>query len=116
MEQTCTEYQGIQLSARSCDDWCEGFSSCGECTAQYGCHWGGSSCQQMLYPDRTYPIEYTGNQRCCDTCTTIDVAYDCMETRGCGWAPFERKCISGTPDFPCDDTVTVIQWDPPAYC
>ena len=39
----------------------------------------------------------------------------CIDAKGCGWAPFEKKCVSGTPDFPCG-TFTVVQWEPPAHC
>ena len=36
---------------------------------------------------------------------------DCMCEEGCGWAPLEGMCISGTPDYPSNQTVTVVQWE-----
>jgi len=119
MEQTCHEYHGIQLSARSCDEWCDGFNSCGECTAQYGCSWSAEtdSCQMIGLSGIVGSQETTyKTNRCCSECSAITTAHTCISEPGCGWAPFEEKCVSGTPDFPCDDTVTVIQWEPPAYC
>ena len=64
-------------------------------------------------------------------CTGIDDEWGCMQQPGCGWAQFKTKdssdsigydfktegrCISGTPDHPCEPTATVVQWEPPTMC
>ena len=120
MEQTCLEYQGIQLSARTCESYCQDFSNCGECTGQLDCFWQNDACRNIVFTSDYHETKYVGGEnsagRCCSECAAISVAHDCISEDGCGWAPFEKRCVSGTPDFPCDDSVTVIQWHPPAYC
>ena len=39
-----------------------------------------------------------------------------LRPNGCGWAHFEKKCISGQPDYPSDHTVKLVQWQPPGLC
>lgn len=114
MYQSCFETKGIQLSARSCDEWCPSFDNCGECSAQWDCQWIGNSCQQIPAGEAAVGTAYHTN-RCCSECSSITDAYSCIEAKGCGWAPFEGQCVSGTPDFPCG-SYTVIQWEPPTYC
>jgi hypothetical protein len=120
MEQTCTEYKGIQLSAMPCSTHCPTLSTCGECTSQYHCGWSNDGgCYEDFHlsgAGTAYSSLGLGLDRCCSVCTSISNAHDCMSEAGCGWAPIEKVCISGTPDFPCRDNLKVVQWDPPALC
>jgi len=118
MYQSCFETKGIQLSARSCDDWCSTFDNCGECSAQLDCQWDGNNCKMIHQEDLGIPVTGTSFHwnRCCSECDAITEVDECINAKGCGWAPFEKKCVSGTPDFPCSQNYTVIQWEPPTHC
>lgn len=119
MYQNCFETKGIQMSARSCDEWCPTFDNCGECTAQWDCQWTGTSCTHIPGPDsqRAFYTSGTGfhNNRGCSECAAITDSHTCIHAKGCGWAPFEKQCVSGTPDFPSGE-YTVVQWEPPVHC
>merc|ERR1711988_1920168 len=114
MYQSCFETKGIQLSAQSCDEWCLTFDNCGECSAQWDCQWQAGSCNMIKQGSVASGTAFHTN-RCCSDCAAITDSHACIEAKGCGWAPFERQCVSGTPDFPCG-SYTIIQWEPPAQC
>jgi hypothetical protein len=103
---------------------CQTFTNCGECSAQMGCGWSntinGGSCQSTcVYPSGLTTIEATTDSaRTCSSCSSITDPHSCMCEKGCGWAPSLAdgshgvgKCISGTPDYPSDNTVKVVQWE-----
>ena len=113
MYQSCFETKGIQMSARSCDLWCATFDNCGECSAQLDCQWVGGACA-MIHQYAASGTAFHEN-RCCSDCAAITDSNECINQKGCGWAPFENTCVSGTPDFPCG-IYTVIQWEPPSHC
>ena len=57
------------------------------------------------------PLDTAGSpSRTCAVCAAKTSAYDCMCEEGCGWAPIEKRCISGTPDYPSDQNVHIVQW------
>jgi len=116
MDQTCNFTQGIQISARPCTISCPLYRNCGECTAQLECGWTNDGrCVDTNRPPSGTGIETsymsTSVARTCSVCSSLSTAYTCMCEDGCGWAPIEGRCISGTPDYPSDQTVTVVQWE-----
>jgi hypothetical protein len=129
MNQECFAYKGIQLSARECEDSCAEYDNCGECTAQIGCGWVEATGECVDAQEQGVSVDtmYKGGalmygrrrlsvSQCCTGCFSATNGADCVAMPGCGWAPFENKCISGTPDYPCEDDLTVVQWEDPYLC
>jgi len=131
MDQNCHWTSGIQLKAETCSSACEEFTNCGECNSQLECGWDDttSSCKATCdYPaPSTAVTALTVYGETCSVCAAITNPFDCMCEAGCGWAPLDNrtatsgpgKCISGTPDYPSDQSVTVVQWETkgcPAKC
>ena len=125
MDQTCTWTSGIQLSALPCDQACSRYTNCGECNSQLECGWneGSQTCQGICQGGSGLTIY----GETCSVCSSKTNPFDCMCEPGCGWAPLDNKtasgpmgfCISGTPDYPSNQTVTVVQWETkgcPADC
>ena len=126
MDQSCSWTSGIQLSALPCDTACSRYSNCGECNSQLECGWHGAS-QTCKATCEIPAAQLTIYGETCSVCSSKDNAFDCMCEPGCGWAPLDNKtangpmgfCISGTPDYPSNQTVTVVQWETkgcPADC
>lgn len=139
MHQSCSWTRGIQIHGERCEDHCARYTNCGECSAQLMCGWDDSnkSCKSTCdgasttltdykKPDGYNPVNPTtgeveeGKGRTCSVCAAISDPFKCMCEPGCGWAPLEDdpvehlrmgKCISGTPDYPSDQTVKVVQWE-----
>jgi hypothetical protein len=125
MDQSCSWTSGIQLSALPCQNACARYTNCGECNSQLECGWSDSSNSCRAICDDSSGITIYGQT--CSVCSAMDNAFDCMCEPGCGWAPLDNrtssgplgKCISGTPDYPSDQSVTVVQWETkgcPADC
>lgn len=120
MEQTCTWTHGVQVEGRPCSHHCADYHDCGSCSSQLQCGWdssvAGGACVPMpmaapgSVTSLTHMLHPTPADRTCPVCAAMTTPYDCMCEEGCGWAPLEGKCISGTPDHPSDQTVTVVQW------
>jgi len=125
MDQTCQWTSGIQLSALPCIDACSRFSNCGECNSQYECGWDdySNTCHAFCQKPASQLTIYGET---CSVCSSKNNAFDCMCEPGCGWAPLDKAadgsmgvCISGTPDYPSNQSVTVVQWETkgcPADC
>ena len=72
----------------------------------------GGRCSPALGFENSIETDYlTVADRTCHKCSEKTHPYDCMCEPGCGWAPLEQKCISGTPDYPSDQSVTIVQWE-----
>ena len=110
MSQTCTWTSGIQLSATPCVTACARHSDCGSCSSQLECGWNQGSGECRAICDFNGPGLITYGETC-PTCSAMTNPQDCMCEEGCGWAPLEGMCISGTPDYPSNQTVTVVQWE-----
>lgn len=119
MDQTCSWTSGIQISAEPCNTACSRYTNCGECNSQPKCGWDSSdnSCVATCQiPDPAASLTVYGET--CSVCSAKDNAFDCMCEPGCGWAPLDSNgigglgmCVSGTPDYPSVNTVTVVQWE-----
>lgn len=136
------KYKGVQIRNSPCSIYCSRHTNCGRCSGDMLCSWSltQNSCQpnpsadgvdslndQAFIPNAVYPFDDSGSNAnlvgfglTCPTCAAQLNECDCLhlaESDGCGWAPFEKKCISGHPDYPSDHTVTIVQWDPlPCTC
>jgi len=129
MDQTCTWTAGIQLTAKPCAAYCARFTNCGECSSTPECGWdaSASSSSDACKHINEFGGPLTKYGETCSVCETKTTAFDCMCEPGCGWAPLDNKtaagpvgfCISGMPDYPSNQTVTVVQWETkgcPADC
>jgi len=110
MSQSGHETCGIQITGELCATFCTQFTDCGTCTAQLHCGWTATGCASLYASSTDAETTYL-QDRTCTVCSGKTTPYDCMCEPGCGWAPFEMKCISGTPDYPSDQNVTVVQWE-----
>jgi hypothetical protein len=130
MSQSGVQTQGIQVTGTKCSVFCPTFTNCGTCTAQLHCGWSVADGCISLYSTQISGLETSYHphydaiahtsthgsldhsvHRTCANCAEKSTPYQCMCEPGCGWAPLEAKCISGTPDYPSDQNVTVVQWE-----
>ena len=69
----------------------------------------------LHYPDRDDSIVSFGEY--CEECAVLNNdEFGCMATQGCGWSAFEKKCVSGRPDWPTTLPSLATQWDLPGVC
>jgi len=119
MDMMCEETKGIQVGGQRCDIVCPFFTDCGSCQSNRGCGWdeADNSCKS-----KCLVAGLTEYGTTCSVCSAITDPFACMCEEGCGWAPLDGAsglCISGTPDHPSDQSVTVVQWQTkgcPADC
>lgn len=120
MHQTCDATSGIQLSALPCETSCAAYTDCGACSSQLDCGWDpvAKQCQASCLPS-TSGAALTVYGQCCSVCSSITDPFSCMCEEGCGWAPLDNRtasgplgfCLSGTADYPCNQTTTIVQWE-----
>jgi hypothetical protein len=131
-------YKGIQFRAVDCVQHCAVHTNCGHCAADINCAWGGGTCKPIhdqgafyQYNDILVNKDYTGDPwttygEQCEKCENVNSmtdhdfkAHACVQLPGCGWAPFEKYCVSGTENFhsKCGGVAcTIVQWEPSTQC
>ena len=111
----------LRLTGYTCGDFCATLHSCGECTTSEYCGWCGSTGTCLSHSAREAALDasaicpaasYSPPLTCCDECSALVTAADCLGRAGCGFL-FDRAtpgsmgghCVSGTPAHtPCDTT------------
>lgn len=93
-----------------------GYATCGECTANAGCGWCGSTgtCMEGGFtgPDSGSCADWDWSRAECadiDVCGDASACGDCTDRLECGWCASSNTCMEGGPGGP--DTGSCGDWE-----